>query len=213
MIAVYFLKKKGAPVYPVNNDLAMKTCHMIMILGSIPYLLYFITVELLPISKVQVLFQSSSLWLPILGNIILGQKLSYKAIILCPVSFFGLVLIVDPSMLGISVSNSVSEIYDFSYYFGCFLGAASGILIALKRVFTIHGMKEIDTWHNLFYFSLGGSILATFCNIYFGFNSMITLWDAYLVIQITAFGVFWHGGMVYFLRLESNANINGIILN
>ena len=189
MISLYFLKKKGAPVYPVNNDLALKTCQMIATLGSAPYLIYFIIVELLPISKVQVLFQTNSLWLPILGNIILGQKLSYKAIILCPVSFFGLVLIVDPSMLGISGSNSVSEIYDFSYYFGCFLGCVAGIFMALKRIFTIQGMKEIDNWHNLLYFSIGGSILATFCNIYFGFNSMITLRDAYLVIQITALGV------------------------
>lgn len=162
----------------------------------------------------QVFVQTSSLWIPIFSYLILGQKLSYKQVILCLISFFGILLIVDPSMIGIGSHESDSTtIYDEKYYFGCCLGMIAGVLLALKTVYTIEGIKEIDTWHNLFYFALGGSLLASLVNIQFDYNNIINLWDFYIVIQITILGLFLHGGMVHFLRLESNATIVGIIIN
>ena len=89
LFAIYNLKRKQIPVYPSDNKLAIKTCTFLTILGPISTLSFFIAVPFVAVAQMEVFLRSSSIWLPVLALIIIGQKLSLKSLILCPLSFLG----------------------------------------------------------------------------------------------------------------------------
>jgi drug/metabolite transporter (DMT)-like permease len=134
------------PALP-KGDLARKTCFLIFTLGSVAYLSFFLACEYISLSQVVVLMQTAGLWAPILGFLILRQETGVLKIVLSIVSFVGIIMVVDPRIIGLgySMPTAVKEVgsaYSRNL-FGCGIGLLSGFLIAYKRVITIAGKDSI----------------------------------------------------------------------
>ena len=204
-------------IYPTNNPLGTKTILAVATMGSCSFLCIFIGLDFISLSKFVVLSQTSSLWNVILGYAYLSQKLAFKQILQCIFSFFGVILIINPAILSLPVDNpeksTDTDPIDNNIYLGSFFGLLSGLMVSIKRVMTIDGMHSIHPQHNLFYFSLGGTIFAAFVNIVRGSNNQIGDSDVPIVMYITFFAQIAHWMLVPTMRLEPNATISGTLNN
>jgi drug/metabolite transporter (DMT)-like permease len=65
----------------------------------------------------------------------------------------------------------------------------------------------------LFWFQLGGSIFASFVNVWFGRGNVFRIEDWPKVLIIAIFGGSVHSVLVHVMRLEPNATIGLVICN
>lgn len=142
--------------------------------------------------------QTSSLWTPVLGLVLIHQGVTFKQVICCIGSFIGIILIVDPGFVGLPstaivvLENQTEKTANIRYLLGCFIGLLGGCLIAWKRIITIKGKDEIHALHNLFYFQLGGNMFAGIINVGLGRNNALTYNDAPHLFFITVGGLIAH---------------------
>lgn len=133
---------------------------------------------------------------------------------LIPVSFFGQILIIDPSIVGISkISSDADQHTDPYFILGCLMGLAGGLFFALRVILVIYGKKEICGVQYLFYFYLGSVLVSSLVNIQFGFNNMMSFRDFQILLLVLILGLLWNGSQIYVANLESSALINGLITN
>ena len=109
VIGYRLIMAKGIEVHP-KNETSIKACIMVFSLGSIAFVLMFVASELVSVSQMSVLFQTNSIWVPILGIFILKDALNFVQTVSIILSFFGVILIVDPSILSLDNKGSLSDI-------------------------------------------------------------------------------------------------------
>lgn len=142
--------------------------------------------------------QTNCLWNPLLGKLVLNQNFTKRQMVVLLVSFIGIILVVDPNLLGlpdnvsfgsnITPNEENSENY-FNLYFGTFLGLLSGFFISVKIVYTTEGANSINLLHNLYYMSVGGALFSSIVNVAQGKNNQIGWEDVPRVGMILAFGL------------------------
>ena len=100
---------KGIEVHP-KNETSIKACIMVFSLGSVAFVLMFVASELVSVSQMTVLFQTSSIWVFILGIFILKDALNFVQTSSIILSFLGVILIVNPSILSLDNKGALSDI-------------------------------------------------------------------------------------------------------
>lgn len=164
IISYFLMVRTNVEIHP-KNEVSIRTCLMVLTLGSTAFLFMFLGADMISVSQMSVLFQTNSIWVPILSVFILKQNITiYKALMIF-FSFAGVIMIIDPSILYLDSTGSLSDISSqiitnsensqTKMYIGSFFGLITGFIVGLKRCYTIKNKDAIHSLHNIFYFQLG----------------------------------------------------------
>ena len=108
ILAWLVMNKFDIEILP-KNDLGKETCMYVLTIGSMAHLCFYISTELVDISRVSVFISSASLWTPIVGILILKQNVTLLQIFCVIGSFFGIILVVDPAIIGLTLIKDFGE--------------------------------------------------------------------------------------------------------
>lgn len=109
-----------------------------------------ISIQVNPLQKYEVLQKTDSMQTLIFSWLFLGERLSPILIISCCLSFLGMLLIIDPGLLGISSLDAESITI-----LGGFVGLAAASSTACRRIFIGNNKGKLDTFQNLAWFGMG----------------------------------------------------------